>query len=297
MHIYPVSFFATQHAVNPRLCFVIMPFTASWSNRTFAKVKAIVEGAGYDCKRADDYYGRVVLGDIWQKLNEAAFVIADLTDANPNVFYELGLAHALGKEIIPLLQEGQSIPFDQNPFRILFYEDNSDGYQVLDARLPDWMASLRFDSAPEMILRQGRVADFNAWRKVNTLRSLRGENFSAIALPEVDLHDAVLGESDLSHADLSRANLSHSVLIRCHLEDATLVSADLTHVNLSEARMVGADLSGAILRRAILLRPDLSGASLVGADVDGMTIDYASHERFKKILKMARNYEQLVVER
>jgi hypothetical protein len=51
----------------------------------------------------------------------------------------LGIAHTLGKEIIPLLQEASEIPFDQRPFRILFYADNIDGYQIL-------LASDFFDS-------------------------------------------------------------------------------------------------------------------------------------------------------
>ena len=132
MQIHPSGFFEDQnYRINPKLCFIIMPFVEEWSSRTFSILKEIVEGLGYECKRADDLYGKIILKDIWQQINEAVFIIADLTSNNPNVFYELGIAHTLGKEIIPLLQKGNEIPFDQRSFRIFFYEDNIDGYKDL----------------------------------------------------------------------------------------------------------------------------------------------------------------------
>lgn len=116
MYIHPVSFFSdTNFRLDPRACFVIMPFSAPWSSRVFKIIRTIVEAEGFTCRRADDYYGRVVLDDVWKRLNEAAFVLADLTLENPNVYYELGIAHTLGKEIIPIIQSQSRIPFDQHP--------------------------------------------------------------------------------------------------------------------------------------------------------------------------------------
>src|SRR5438105_1548280 len=114
MFIHPAVFFEVRtFRVRPRSCFVIMPFTASWSDRTYAIVKETVEASGYACDRGDDFRGRVILTDIWQQINEAEVILADLTDENPNVYYELGLAHALGKEVIPIAQVGTHVPFDQ----------------------------------------------------------------------------------------------------------------------------------------------------------------------------------------
>ena len=62
MQVYPLGFLEERKfKSNPKLCFVIMPFTESWSNRTYQTLKNIVENLGYDCKRADDYYGAIVL--------------------------------------------------------------------------------------------------------------------------------------------------------------------------------------------------------------------------------------------
>jgi Pentapeptide repeats (8 copies) len=298
MHIYPVPFLEDRSfTVRDDLCFVIMPFVPQWAPRIYRLVKELVEASGYQCRRADDLYGRVILSDIWQGINEAAFVIADLTDQNPNVYYELGLAHALGKEIIPLLQADQDIPFDQKPFRVLFYEDNADGYDVLRQRLPDWIAQLGFASTPEMMLRRGTVGEFNAWRRTRILRSLQGESFQGLPLAGVDLHEANLTDASLAQSDLQGANLQRANLIRADLEGATLVRANLLRANISEARLSGSVLREADMRGVILLRPELSGADLTDADVAGLTIDHASHERYELLFAQCRNLDRLVVER
>lgn len=65
--------------------------------------------------------------DIWTKINQAAFIIADVTGKNPNVMYELGIAHTIGKPVILITQNTKSIPFDFTHLRHFKYEDNSDG--------------------------------------------------------------------------------------------------------------------------------------------------------------------------
>ena len=164
MHVYPISFFEDRRfKIDPKLCFVLMPFSEPWSKRVHSAIKEIVESLGYNCRRADDMYGRVILGDVWQSINEAAFVIADLTSDNPNVYYELGLAHAVGKEIIPLLQQGSEIPFDQRPFRILTYEDNLDGRRRLEEELGEWIKTLGYRDSPALLVKNERVKGFNDW--------------------------------------------------------------------------------------------------------------------------------------
>src|SRR5258706_8380164 len=137
MYIHPVEFFPERNfRIDPQACFVIMPFGQSWSPRIYRIIRESVENAGYVCRRGDEYYGRIVLVDVWERINEASFVIADLTSENPNVYYELGMAHTLGKEIIPIIQNGSQVPFDQQPFRVLMYEDSVDGCDLLRRRLP-----------------------------------------------------------------------------------------------------------------------------------------------------------------
>lgn len=62
--------------------------------------------------------------DVAKGITESRIIIAEITDRNPNVFYELGAAHALGKNVILLAQNENDIPFDIRSHRCILYEDN-----------------------------------------------------------------------------------------------------------------------------------------------------------------------------
>jgi hypothetical protein len=298
VHVYPPAFFDDHdYQIDSRLCFVVMPFTASWSDQIYGEIKTTVAECGYRCRRADEFYGRVVLGDIWRGLSEAAFIVADLSDQNPNAFYELGLAHLLGKELIPLLQNGQSVPFDQAPFRILRYDTSAGGRRLLHAQLTQWITNLDFASVPELMLRRGAVSEFNLWRQAHALRPLRREDFSEATLAGVALRDANLAEANFTRANLRGADLVNTNLIRCSLGGADLSDANLSHANVSEANLTGASMRRADLRGVIMLRAELSGAELVDANVDGLTIDFASYQKFEPVFAHCRAREALIVER
>lgn len=158
MYIHPANFFADENfRVNPQACFVIMPFSTPWSRTVYSQISSLLETRGFHCRRADDYFDRVVLSDIWRQLNEAALVIADLTGDNPNVYYELGIAHALGKETLSLVQAGGALAFDQRAFRVLEYEYANGSVQGLDS-LVSWVDSLAYTSSPQVMLKRGLVS-------------------------------------------------------------------------------------------------------------------------------------------
>lgn len=116
--------------------FVIMPFTLEWSSRIWLQMlKPTIEKRGLNPMRADDLYGHDIMEDIWHGILSAKFVIADITGRNPNVFYELGIAHTLGKEVILITQNKDDIPFDLNRYRHIIYQDNYDGYEHLKSKL------------------------------------------------------------------------------------------------------------------------------------------------------------------
>jgi len=97
----------------PRV-FVIMPFSERWSSKIYTKlIKPAVVGAKLMCIRGDKM---VRVGDltsnIWSELLKAGLVLADVTVPNVNVFYELGLAHALGKDVLLLKQTGATLAAD-----------------------------------------------------------------------------------------------------------------------------------------------------------------------------------------
>lgn len=125
----------TQFNLRSKYCFVMMPFTEKWSNRVWEKLKSIIECKSIRCDRADSLYGYNVLEDIWKAINEAELLVADVTNKNPNVFYEIGLSHSLGKRVILITQNIEDIPFDFRGYRHLVYEDNVDGFLILEKEL------------------------------------------------------------------------------------------------------------------------------------------------------------------
>lgn len=88
-----------------------------------------IEKAGFKPIRADDLYrpGNIIK-DIWKFTNDASVILGDLTDKNPNVFYELGLAHAISKPTILLTSNIDDIPFDLKPQRVIEYNKNASNW-------------------------------------------------------------------------------------------------------------------------------------------------------------------------
>ncbi len=116
--------------------FVLMPFKLGWSDRVWTRmIKPIVEEMGLHAIRADDLYDKDIMEGIWKSILTSKVIIADISERNPNVFYELGIAHTIGKQVILLTQSEKDIPFDLNRYRHIIYEDNLDGFEKLKKEL------------------------------------------------------------------------------------------------------------------------------------------------------------------
>lgn len=103
--------------------FVIMPFGDGFDEiYNLFLVEAIAQ-AGFEVFRADNIKStQNILKDIVRGIAESDLIVADLTDSNPNVYYELGLAHALGKPVILLTQDLEDLPFDLRSYRVIPYK-------------------------------------------------------------------------------------------------------------------------------------------------------------------------------
>ena len=125
-----------DYEVSSRLCFVIMPFMKSFDGIYF-EIKKTVECRGMKCLRADETFGQDVLMDtIMTAIRRAAIVIADISLHNPNVLYELGCAHALGKKTILLWAVGgDKVPSDLCHWQYIQYENTLSGGPSLRQKL------------------------------------------------------------------------------------------------------------------------------------------------------------------
>lgn len=123
IQVNPVIFQGRNFAPQENQAFVIMPFGPRWSKVVWETVRSALKETGFSCIRADEQYGHQVLEDIWRGICEATIVIADVTGRNPNVYYELGIAHVLGRRVILLTQDAADIPFDTRVYRHISYKN------------------------------------------------------------------------------------------------------------------------------------------------------------------------------
>jgi hypothetical protein len=171
-----------QHAK----CFVISPF-GGWFDRYHEAVYApAVREAGLEPIRADDLYRpSAIVHDIWEFVRNSKVMIADLTDRNPNVFYELGLAHAIGKPVILLAQDLEDVPFDLRSLRVIAYNVEDPAWaEVLRESLQKAIGEILADpkeailapfliqesrKTPSVSAEEGRILALE--RQVNSLRA------------------------------------------------------------------------------------------------------------------------------
>lgn len=113
-------------------CFVLMPFTDQY-REVYAEIyRPVCAANDLDIWRVDEISRPgSITRDIVEGILDADLIIADLTSKNPNVFYELGLAHAVGNKTIMTAQSSTDVPFDIANFRVIFYEQSITGSKKL----------------------------------------------------------------------------------------------------------------------------------------------------------------------
>lgn len=119
------------------ICFVVMQFTDEYNALFTEVIRPTCEAFQYKVVRADEFYtSGLIIDDITRSIRECAVVIADVTPNNPNVFYEVGFAHGIGKPTILLSdRKRDKLPFDVSGFRTLFYDNTIGGKTVVEDRL------------------------------------------------------------------------------------------------------------------------------------------------------------------
>lgn len=106
--------------------FVLMPFKENFFATYEAVIKPIAQELGCNIKQANEMHkADVIVESIFSEIAQADFLIADATGRNPNVFYEIGYAHALGKKVIIIVQDSKDIPFDISMIRYIEYSPNA----------------------------------------------------------------------------------------------------------------------------------------------------------------------------
>lgn len=123
--------------------FVLMPFAEELRPVYEDHIKGVTKRLKLEVARSDDFFTNgSIMADIWSAINHAALVIADCTGRNPNVFYEIGLAHAIGKSTVLITQSIDDIPFDLRHLRTIIYQFNPRGMKQFEKTLEKTIKAL-----------------------------------------------------------------------------------------------------------------------------------------------------------
>jgi len=110
--------------------FVLMPFAEKWKEFYEKGIKGTCEKAGCRCERVDEQsFSQPILEHIYKQIRKADVIVAELSENNTNVFYEVGYAHANHKTVILLAQEKKQIPFDLQFYQFVIYNSDLDNLQ------------------------------------------------------------------------------------------------------------------------------------------------------------------------
>jgi hypothetical protein len=134
--INPTAFRVPAGAqVEPDLVSVMMPFNGNFNN-----VLAAVEMSCFEqnlrCQRADSIWDEdEIIQDVFSLIFRSRVVVCDFSNQNPNVFYEAGIAHTLGRPVIAITQHEGDVPFDLRHRRFVKYLNNEEGLTDLSRKL------------------------------------------------------------------------------------------------------------------------------------------------------------------
>ncbi len=186
-------------------CFVIMPFSETeslaeekWTEIFEHIIKPAVEESelNYECKRYG--LGRAnIIKDILEDLNRAQEVIADLTDNNPNVLWELGVRHVLKRRTILISQDKKFLPSDLKDYPVIPYDQTKAGFDKFKEDIKDKLKDIEAD--PEKP--DSPVADFLELKNIYISSYEKSANLRKL--------DALI--SELSYA-MDSANTIHTVV-------------------------------------------------------------------------------------
>lgn len=158
--IYPKQFRNAKIPIEKNRCFFIMPFSEEF-DIVYGELKSLLGNDGYNCIRDNEVPGSTpIINKVITEILKAQFIIVDLTNCNPNVFYELGIAHTFkdAENIFLLKQKGSSIPFDITHLAYHDYEINNLRYvaALLKQSLHEKKSLSEFDD----ILSQKGIIDY-----------------------------------------------------------------------------------------------------------------------------------------
>lgn len=138
----PTVFELSYEPVDASLVSVMMPFSAGF-DEVYSALSDAATSVKRQCQRADDIWKHdAIIADIVYLICTSRVVICDLSGKNANVFYETGIAHTLGKDVILITQSIEDVPFNLRHLRHIRYDNNPAGRVELTKQIRARLESL-----------------------------------------------------------------------------------------------------------------------------------------------------------
>jgi nucleoside 2-deoxyribosyltransferase len=130
--------------IGPKKVFVVMPFAKEFVDVYAYGIRKVAQDLGYVADRADDIeHNDEIMKVVLERIREADTIVADITGRNPNVFYEVGYAHARERPVILVCRKGEDVPFDVRSHNYIAYETITELEERLAARLKATLGSMQ----------------------------------------------------------------------------------------------------------------------------------------------------------
>lgn len=140
--VQPTVFRVPEGGIQNDIVSVMLPFAPAF-RPVFETIQRAGQQLGLRVFSANDVWEEnEIIQDIFSLIYRSKIVVCDFSDRNPNVFYEAGIAHTLGRPVIPIVQRVDDIPFDLRHHRHIVYLNNGEGRQTLQGDLVPRMHTL-----------------------------------------------------------------------------------------------------------------------------------------------------------
>lgn len=246
----------TEDKAKKPFVFVLMPFKKAFDDIYKLGIKAACEEAGCECERVDEQkFTKFILDQVYEQIAKADFLVAELSEPNINVYYEVGYAHSFqGKIVILVAQKEEQIPFDLKYYPFIIYDgvihqlkeqliDKAKWAVVESKKKPAKVGPPQSENIVDEIKRLQDEIDYirlfggkeTIARKLGNIRRLIELGVKPLPLEKCDLNEAELPGFDLQRANLRGANLRGTNLRKANLWRADLRDSDLWAADISGA--------------------------------------------------------------
>jgi predicted RNA-binding protein with RPS1 domain len=124
----------------------------NWDSHYNEVIERAIKDIGMIPRRADAIGAEPYLDRLWNGIQEAEVIVADVTGRNSDVFYALGLAQAIGKRILILTMEPDDVPVAMGKFIQIRYSREDTGLRQLARELPRHLEAARKEPSAEVML-------------------------------------------------------------------------------------------------------------------------------------------------